>query len=165
MNTSVRTLVTGCALLVVCTLVAADAAKLDLKDVKCPVSGGPAKEVGAVDYKGAKIYCCCTNCPKKFAEEKEKFAAKANQQLLQTKQFVQKCCPLANKPVNDEKSVTIGGVAVKFCCDGCKGKVEKASDDEKMALVFADKVFDKAFGLPKKEEKKEGSISIKKPRD
>lgn len=155
MNTSVRTLVTGCALLVVCTLVAADAAKLDLKDCKCPVSGGAAKEIGAVDYKGAKIYCCCDQCPAAFKKETAKFSAKANHQLVQTKQFVQKCCPLAGKPVNDEKSVTIGGVAVKFCCDGCKGKVEKATDDEKLDLVFADKPFDKAFGLPKKEEPKE----------
>lgn len=165
MKTSVRTLVTGCALLIACTLIAADAAKIDLKDVKCPVSGGPAKEEGAVEYKGAKVFCCCTNCPKKFASETEKFAAKANLQLVQTKQFVQKCCPLANKPVNDEKSVTIGGVVVKFCCDGCKGKVEKASDDEKMTMVFADKVFDKAFGLPKKAEKKEEGSSSKKDKN
>ena len=33
MKTSVRTLVTGCALLIACTLIAADAAKIDLKDV------------------------------------------------------------------------------------------------------------------------------------
>lgn len=164
MNTSVRTLVTGCALLVACTLVAAEAAKLDLKDVKCPVSGGPAKEEGKVDYKGAAVYCCCTNCPKKFASETEKFASKANFQLAQTKQFVQKCCPISGKPVNEEKSVKINGLAVTFCCDGCKGKVEKADDAEKLALVFDDKPFDKSFGLPKK-EKKEGTIQIKKDRD
>ena len=122
---------------------------------KCVVSGAPAKEANSVDYKGKKVYFCCMNCPEGFKKDTAKFAAKANHQLVQTKQFEQKCCPLAGKPVNDEKSVTIGGVAVKFCCDGCKGKVEKASDEEKINLVFADKAFDKAFGLPKKEEAKE----------
>lgn len=155
MNTSVRTLVSCCALLVACSLIAAEAAKLDLKDVKCPISGGAAKEAGVAEYKGAKVYFCCMNCPEGFKKDTAKFASKANHQLVQTKQFEQKCCPLAGKPVNDEKSVTIGGVAVKFCCDGCKGKVEKATDEEKLELVFADKAFDKAFGLPKKEEKKE----------
>jgi len=155
MNKSVRTLVTGCALLVACSLIAAEAAKIDLKDVKCPISGGATKEAGVADYKGAKVYFCCTNCPEGFKKDPAKHALKANHQLVQTKQFEQKCCPFAGKPVNAEKSVTINGVAVKFCCDGCKGKAEKASDAEKLELVFNDKTFDKSFGLPKKEDKKD----------
>lgn len=110
-------------------------------DAKCPVSGAPAKEASAVDYKGAKVYFCCNNCPKAFAANTEKFAAKANCQLLQTSQGLQVSCPLSGKPVNAEKSVDVAGVKVAFCCDGCKGKTEKS--DDAVALVFAD--FDKGF--------------------
>jgi len=154
MNTSIKTLVAGCTLLVACTLVAADAAKVDLKDVKCVVSGGAAKEAGVADYKKAKVYFCCNNCPKAFVDAngavKPEFVAKANHQLVQTKQFVQTLCPLAGKKVNDAKSTVINGVTVKFCCDGCKGTVEKASDAEKLDMVFNDKTFDKSFSAPKK---------------
>jgi hypothetical protein len=30
----------------------------------------------------------------------------------------------------------IGGTEVGFCCNNCKGKVEKASADEQVTLVF-----------------------------
>ena len=110
-------------------------------DCKCPVSGAPAKEASAVAYKGANVYFCCNNCPKAFAANTEKFAAKANCQLIQTAQGVQVACPLTGKPVNPEKSTEVAGVKVAFCCDGCKGKAEKA--DDALAMLFGD--FDKAF--------------------
>jgi YHS domain-containing protein len=110
-------------------------------DCKCPVSGAPAKEASAVAYKGAKVYFCCNNCPKKFEADPAKFAAKANAQLLQTAQAVQVACPLSGKPCNPEKTTEVAGVKVAFCCDGCKGKAEKASDA--LAMLFGD--FDKAY--------------------
>lgn len=110
-------------------------------DCKCPVSGAPAKEASAVDYKGAKVYFCCNNCPKAFAANTEKFAAKANAQLVQTGQAVQVACPLSGKACNKEKSTEVAGVKVAFCCDGCKGKAEKDSDA--LALLFG--AFDKGF--------------------
>ena len=30
----------------------------------------------------------------------------------------------------------VGGTEVGFCCNNCKGKVEKASPDEQVTLVF-----------------------------
>ena len=110
---------------------------------KCPVSGAPAKEASAVAYKGAKVYFCCNNCPKAFAANTEKFAAKANSQLASTGQAVQVACPLSGKPCNAEKTVDVSGVKVAFCCDGCKGKTEKS--DDALALLFGDKDFDKGF--------------------
>ncbi|MBL9122758.1 MAG: YHS domain-containing protein [Planctomycetaceae bacterium] len=112
-------------------------------DCKCPVSGAPAKEASAVDYKGAKVYFCCNNCPKAFAANTEKFAAKANSQLVQTGQAVQVACPLSGKPCNAEKSADVSGIKVAFCCDGCKGKTEKSADA--LALIFADADFDKGY--------------------
>lgn len=112
-------------------------------DCKCPVSGAPAKEASAVAYKGANVYFCCNNCPKAFAANTEKFAAKANAQLLQTAQAVQVACPLSGKACNPEKTAEVAGVKVAFCCDGCKGKTEKAAAADALAMVFG--AFDKGF--------------------
>ena len=41
----------------------------------CPVSGKPALEDKTAEYKGAKVYFCCENCPTAFAKDTSKFAA------------------------------------------------------------------------------------------
>lgn len=115
---------------------------------KCPVSGAAAKEDKTVDYKGKKVYFCCENCPKAFTKDPAKFAAKANQQLALTKQVVQVACPLSGEPVDKEKTVDVNGVKVAFCCEKCQGKADKAAD--KLALLFDDKTFDKAYTLQNK---------------
>src|SRR5580704_16258167 len=81
----------------------------------CPVSGAPAKEANALDYKGKKVYFCCQNCPKKYAADPEKFATKANFQLAQTGQVTQVACPLSGKPCNPDATTDVKGVAVAFC--------------------------------------------------
>ena len=113
-------------------------------DAKCIVSGAPAKEASYVGFRGKKLYFCCNNCPKAYKADPDKFLAKANHQLLSTKQISQVACPITGKPINEEKTVEIAGTKVGFCCDGCKGKAEKAGDDA-IALVFAS--FDKGFTL------------------
>jgi hypothetical protein len=53
--------------------------------------------------------------------------------------------------VNPEKELTVGGAKVQFCCDNCKGKVEKEKGDEQLEMVFSDKAFEKAgFKVEKK---------------
>ena len=137
----------ACMLLVAGLVVAADAKKFDQK---CVVSGGPAKEDKTVDYKGGKVYFCCENCPKAFAKDKAKYANKANHQLAQTGQFKQEKCPISGADLNKEQTADVAGVKVTFCCDQCKGKVEKAEGDKKLELVFADTPFDKGFKIEKK---------------
>ncbi len=39
-------------------------------------------------------------------------------------------CLMADKPANAEKAATYKDGKVFFCCDGCKGKFEKASKEE-----------------------------------
>lgn len=120
----------------------------------CPVSGQPAKEDKTADYKGAKVYFCCENCPKAFAKDTAKFAEKANAQLVATHQFKQVKCPLTGGKLNPEAKVEVAGATVNFCCMNCKGKVAEAKGDEQLKLVFADKAFEKGFEIVKKEEKK-----------
>jgi hypothetical protein len=121
-----------------------------LKGVKCPVSGQDVQEDKTVDYRDAKVYMCCGGCPDAFKKDKAKFATKANHQLVQTKQAKQEKCPLSGGKLNPETKISVAGVDVCFCCNNCKGKVEKAEGDEKLALVFADAAFDKGFKVEKK---------------
>ena len=117
--------------------------KQDLSGIKCPVSGKAINPDATVEYREATIYMCCPGCPKAFAKNTEKFAAKANHQLVATGQFVQKACPLTGKPAKDDKVVDASGVKVGVCCPGCLGKANKS--DDKVALLFVDKFFEKGF--------------------
>lgn len=132
------------------TAYAADAVKLD--GVKCIVAAGkPANAEKTRDYKGGKVYFCCDNCPKAFDGDKAKFASKANAQLVQTGQAKQGKCPISGQDVDATKELTVAGAKVKFCCDMCKGKVEKAKPEEQLDLCFSDKAFEKAgFKVDKK---------------
>ena len=120
-----------------------------LNGAKCPVSGKAAKADHAVDYRDAKVYFCCDNCPTAFSKDKAKYATKANHQLALTGQAKQEKCPLTGKELNKDATADVNGVKVTFCCNNCKGKVEKAKDDEKVELTFADKAFDLGFKVEK----------------
>ena len=107
-------------------------------ELKCPVSGQPAKAEHKVAFNGGEVEFCCPNCPKAFEKDSAKFAAKANLQLLQTKQLKQVKCPLTGRPVAADKVVDVEGVEVGLCCGGCLAKAKKASGDELITLLFKD---------------------------
>ena len=139
--------------LLVFTARAAEEEKKEV-EVKCPVSGQPIDKEHKVAYKDAEVYFCCPNCPKAFEKDTAKFSTKANHQLVLTEQFEQKKCPITGQKLNPEQMTEVAGVEVQFCCPNCKGKVAKAEGDDQIALVFADKAFDKAFQKKEKEEGK-----------
>ena len=112
------------------------AAPKEPKDAKCPVSGKACNPAKSADFAGGKVYFCCDNCAGAFKGESAKFASKAHQQLVSTGQLKQKACPLSGGAIKPETKVAIGDAEVAFCCNNCKGKVEKASDEEKLKLVF-----------------------------
>lgn len=147
-------LITACFALVLClsfvsneNVAAQDGPKVNLENIKCfLMPAKDTKEANAVDYLDAKVYFCCPGCVKKFSKEPETFATKANHQLVLTKQFVQKGCPISGGEVDADQSLDIGGVKVAFCCGNCKKKAEDAKDlDAKAALVFSADAFAKAF--------------------
>ncbi|MBD3674438.1 MAG: YHS domain-containing protein [Planctomycetaceae bacterium] len=133
---------TGICLLALVTLTV-NAAEEKKAEPKCPVSGKPCVKEHSVAYKGADVYFCCPNCPKAFEKNPEKFAAKANHQLVLTGQAKQVKCPLAGRPAKDDKSVKVEGVTVNVCCGNCLKKASGA--DDKVALLFSDKAFEKGF--------------------
>ena len=121
-------------------------AEVKLDDVQCVVAKKPASADKSADYKDGKVYFCCGGCAGKFAKDQKKFAAKANHQLVATKQYEQKGCPISGGKLNPETAVKFAGTKVAFCCNNCKGKFESAKDDAaKMKIAFSDKAFAKAF--------------------
>jgi len=120
--------------------------------LKCPVSGRAANPEVTVDYRGGEIALCCAGCAKPFEENTEKYATKANLQLVRSGQAEQVGCPISGRDVNPDQTLAVGGVDVGFCCGGCKAKVAKA--DDPVAAVFGDG-FDKAYEV-KSEDGDEG---------
>jgi hypothetical protein len=127
------------AALAVVALVAASALRAaDAPALKCPISGKPADATKTVDFNGGKVAFCCENCPKAFSAAPDKFKAKANLQLVQSKQLKQTKCPLTGRPCAEDKSVDVDGVKVGLCCAGCLKKASGASGDELITLLFSD---------------------------
>src|SRR5262249_7779171 len=116
----------------------------------CPVSGKPAGEDHVVDLKnGDKVYFCCDNCPKAFEaslkKKDKKEAGQVNRQWSEPGQIKQVACPFTGKPVNKDTMVKVGETEVGFCCDKCQAKYEKASDEEKLKLLFSNAAMKKGF--------------------
>jgi len=131
----------GLAFVAIAAVVAAEGVKIE--GVKCVVAGSKAaKEANAVDYKGGKVFFCCQNCPKAFAADTAKFAAKANAQLVATGQARQAACPLSGGKLNPETKITVNGADVCFCCEKCQAKAKDAADQ--VEFLFNDKAFEKA---------------------
>jgi hypothetical protein len=121
------------------------AGKIDFEKLKCVVNAdAAAKEDKASDYKDCKVYFCCGNCQKKFDGDKKGYAAKANHQLVATKQVEQKGCPFSGNDLKKDATIEFKGATIGFCCNDCKGKAEKYSDDDKLSKLFGDDPYEKA---------------------
>lgn len=146
---SISKLSVMCSALLLAGLAAYAAEEKAAFKATCPVSGKPALEDKTVEYKGAKVYFCCENCPKAFAKDPTKFATKANQQLVTTGQATEVKCPLSGGKLDTTTAIDVGGTKVCFCCNMCKGKVEAAKGDAQADLVFSDAAFAKGFEVKK----------------
>jgi hypothetical protein len=126
--------------------------KKEVTTTTCPVAGKEIKiaEAKTVSYKDANVYVCCDKCKAKMEEDAKPFAAKANQQLVQTRQYRQVKCPLTGGPIDKEEKAKVGATMVRFCCSKCQGKVAAAEGDVQRELVFNDNAFEKGFKAVKK---------------
>jgi len=77
--------------------------------------------------------------------------------LYATKQVKQEKCPLTKRDVNKDKKVRVkvAGVAVRFCCKNCQGRVAKTEKDAQIELVFNDEAFKKGFKFANKKGDKD----------
>jgi hypothetical protein len=122
----------------------AEDAKLDLSKLKCLFADKTPVEDKSSEWKESKVYFCCGGCLKKFEEDKKSHAPKANHQLIASKQVEQKACPFSGGALNKDISIEFKGAKIGFCCDGCKGKAEKMSDDDKLKELFSEDRYEKA---------------------
>ena len=106
------------------------------EDATCPVSEKKCNAEKHVAFDGGQVYFYCATCQKAFEAQPSKFAAKAHHQMVSTGQFVQKSCPIGGRPVKVGTQVNIGGVEVGFCCNKCKAKVQSASAEQQITMVF-----------------------------
>lgn len=128
--------------------VVADEVKLE--GIKCIVAPRPVDASKSAKHKDGMVYFCCGNCLGKFTSAPEKFTTAANTQLVATKQYEQKACPLSGGPLAEGTEITVAGAKVSFCCNNCKGKVESTDAKDQAELVFGEKAFEKAgFAKPK----------------
>lgn len=131
--------------------VSVNAADIDVSKAKCPVAKTKSAVAGqSVDYNGGKVFLCCGNCKKAFSKDPAKFAARANAQLVATKQAKQLCCPLTGGKLNGATVTTVAGAKVCFCCNNCKGKVAGLEGDPQVGIVFGKAAFKKAFKVSTK---------------
>lgn len=57
----------------------AEAVASAIEQTDCPVMGGAINKAIFTEYKGKKVYFCCSPCKEKFEEEPEKYIAKLPQ--------------------------------------------------------------------------------------
>ncbi len=134
------------------------ASGISLEGVKClMVAKNDAKKDKAAKWKEGEVFFCCGNCQGKFEkaskEEKSKLAAKANHQLVATKQYEQEGCPFSGGQVDDSTLIKVGAAEIGFCCKNCKAKAEKMKDDEQISKLFGEKAFKTAKFQPAKHDK------------
>ncbi len=147
------------ALALVVSSFAIAAEEVSVEGVKCLLQDSKAANVEKhAKYKEGNVYFCCNGCQGKFEkmtdEEKAKVAAKANNQLVATKQYAQEVCPFTGGKLNDATAIKVNGAEVKFCCDKCKGKAEALEGKEQVEAVFGEKAFEKGKFKPVKHETK-----------
>jgi len=121
-----------------------------LKGIKCLICGMQVNDQVTADFKGAKIFFGCSACPARFKADTKKYAAKANLQLVATKQFRQKACPVMGGKLDKNLKMTVGGTDVLFCCAKCKTGASKLKGDAQIEKLFNDTAFKKGFELVKK---------------
>lgn len=132
----------------VCLGAIAFAEEISLEGIKCVLNRRDAKQANSAEWKDGKVYFCCGGCKGRFdkmsKEDKEKLASKSNAQLVATKQYVQKACPLSGGDLNPDTAIEVAGSKVAFCCKNCKGKVENQDADQQLETVFGQKAFETA---------------------
>lgn len=78
----------------------------------------------AIAVASIAVACCLGGC-----KSNEKAESAGAMSVMNTK------CPYSGGPVNADVCSEFNGQKVGFCCAGCKGKFDKATDAEKAKLA------------------------------
>lgn len=122
----------------------------------CPVMGGKIDKTIFADYKGQRVYFCCSGCIEPFKKEPEKYLKKLDSMGQKAEQIAsgrqeqshnakadvssklipQKTCPVMGNPVNKDLYVDYNGKRIFVCCGMCIDQVKK--DPEKYLKKLAE---------------------------
>lgn len=105
-------------------------------DPLCPVSQQPCDPKVSLDFHGGRVWFCCRKCKQAFEDDATPYAAAGHLQMVLTRQFVQRACPLDAAPLAAGTQLDVGGVDVGFCGDACRGRVSNATLEDQVELVF-----------------------------
>jgi YHS domain-containing protein len=119
----------------------------ECKSCKCPngYCSTTPKQSHTLSFEGGKLLFCCGQCKALFEKSPEKFAANARHQLVATGQARQQKCPLCGGEPKQEFTGKLAGVAIHFCSADCRDKLAKASEPEKLELLFGPQAFARGF--------------------
>ena len=99
-----------------------------------------------IDYLEGKVYFCCESCQDEFRNNTAKYAQQANQQLVESGQYVQHACPFSGKEVDPEMKLEIDGIEIGFSSSNYLDIAKSAADDDVRAeLVFNAESFEMGF--------------------
>lgn len=119
--------------------------EVNLNGIDCVVHPrAPVLPETSHEYKGGKIYFCCSGCPDVFDSDPSKFATRANRQLVATQQARQHKCPLCGRDLEQRSTIVLTGAKVVFCGTKCRQQVESREGDEQLELVFGEEAFNRA---------------------
>ena len=106
---------------------------------KCPVMGNPINKDVFTDYKGHRIFFCCSGCIEDFKKNPEAYLEKMKAEGVQPKKLMeQSVCPVSGKELaGKDFYVDHEGQCVYLCCESCKKAF--ASDPAKYLKVLSDR--------------------------
>lgn len=122
---------------------------IKLAGVKCPVSADQAVHGCWARYRGGRIFFDCNASRQKFLANQDTFSTKANHQLVVTRQYAQKFCPVSRLPIDSTKAKIqrqLAGVKLSFCCKRCRKRFDEKSAAEQLEFTFGDARFALLFG-------------------
>ncbi len=102
----------------------------------CPVSAEPCDPKVSLDFHGGRVWFCCKKCKQAFESDPTRYTPLAHQQMVLTRQFVQRACPLDGAAVAARTKLDVGGVEVGFCSDACRTRINQAAVDDQTRLIF-----------------------------
>lgn len=143
-----RALIAATSAVAVLAVAAYAATEIDLEKITCVMNPkNPAQPKMTAKHHGGLVFFCCENCPAGFAKKVKTdklIMARANHQLVATKQAAQEKCPFSGGPAKATTAIKVGEAGIAFCCNNCKGKAEKMKGEEQLIALFGADAFKKA---------------------
>jgi YHS domain-containing protein len=101
--------------------------KIRRPQTECPVLGGKVDKKIYTDYRGKRIYFCCSGCIAEFKKSPDKYMKQMADQGIAAEPIPhpQTTCPIMGGKINKEVYTDYKGKRIYFCCKGCPETFKK----------------------------------------